>query len=286
MPPAAEQSEEETYSDHENALRTRDESAWFKRHPYGTFRKDTKPWDEWCPRWLGQQKLSFLRQWHHTSSNLLHELQDQPNTYVDRHPDMGPDSAADRPDRSYWPQQYKVWTTHGWQLVLTATATEPIWDLCERHHQLREQAASLSHTESRGIKRTSEISMDVDSYQNVVTTVLQQLLTQQQNGTIQLQNLPPSDQAHLIRTTIHQVTALPRRPEGLYNDTLSPLLATPSSYPSQAAPPTYFDNSLLMTPAATSSSPTTTPMHPQLAPNAFVTTSTEMALLEADDRDL
>ncbi|CAK9030192.1 unnamed protein product [Durusdinium trenchii] len=62
---------------------------------------------------------------------------------------------------------------------------------------------------SYGIKRTSEISMDVDSYQNVVTTVLQQSL-------------------------LFQVTALPRQPEGLYNDTLSPLLATPSSYPSQA----------------------------------------------------
>ena len=81
----AEQSEEETYSDQENALRDRDESAWFKRHPYGNFRKDTKPWDEWCPRWLGQQKLWFFRQWHHASNlppNLLHELQDHMLTVI------------------------------------------------------------------------------------------------------------------------------------------------------------------------------------------------------------
>ena len=160
-------------------------------------------------RWLGQQKLWFFRQWHHTS-NL-------PPNLLDRHPDTGPDSAADRPDRSYWPRKYKVWTTHGWQLVLTATATEHMGDLCEHHHQLHEQAAFLSYSESRGTKRTSDISVDVDSYQNVVTTVLQQLLTQQPDGTIQLQNLPPSDQAQLLRTTIHQVTALPRRPEGSYS---------------------------------------------------------------------
>ena len=148
MPPASDPFDEDTYSDQENALRTTDESAWFKRHPYGTHRQDTKPWNEWCSRWLAQQKL--CRQWNHTGNlppHLLHELQDQPNTYVDRHPDTGLSSAEHSPNRIYWPQHYKVWTTHGWQLVLTATATAPIWDLCEHHHRVHEEAALVSHSE-------------------------------------------------------------------------------------------------------------------------------------------
>lgn len=127
--------------------------------------------------------------------------------------------------------------------------------------------------------------MDADSYQNVVTTV-EQLLTQQPtDGAIFLQTLPPSDQERLIRTTI---PSSPHRPEGPYNDTLSPLLATPSSYPSQAAPPTYFDNSILVSSAATSSSPTTTSMPLHSTPNAFGTLRPPWTvdLLEADDQDL
>ena len=173
MPPQPDSIDEDTYSDQENALRNVDERAWFKRHPYGTHRQDTKPWDEWCSRWLGQQKLWFFRQWNHTSnlpSHLLDDLRDQPNTFVDLHPDTGPSSADHSPDRSYWPQRYKVWTTHGWQLVLTATATSPIWDLCERHRRVHEEAALVSNQELRGTKRSSELSIDIDRYQNAVNS--------------------------------------------------------------------------------------------------------------------
>ena len=77
MPPARDSIDEDTYSHQENALRNVDERAWFKRHPYGTHRQDTKPWGEWCSRWLGQQKLWFFQQWNHTSNlppHLLDEL--------------------------------------------------------------------------------------------------------------------------------------------------------------------------------------------------------------------
>ena len=117
-------------------------------------------------------------------------------------------------------------------------------------------AAHSPHHSPRGMKRPSDTSVDENLFQDLVTSVVQRLMTMQFDGTPLLQTLAPPDQQQLIRSTIHQLQPSPHRPDGSYCGSLSPMLTAPCSLPSQAAAPMYLDTSnITMASPATTSTP-------------------------------
>ena len=85
-----------------------------------------KPYEEWACRQCGPSRHWFYRSWfHHQTIRWDHEdipyLKSASGYFLDVH------------HSSYWHTQHCVWGTRGWQLVLPAIQSLPIWEACENY---------------------------------------------------------------------------------------------------------------------------------------------------------
>ena len=86
-----------------------------------------KPHEEWACRQCGPSRHWFYRSWfHYKTIRWGHEdvpdFKSASRYFLDVHPS------------SHWhTQHFRVWGTRGWQLVLPAVQSLPIWEACENY---------------------------------------------------------------------------------------------------------------------------------------------------------
>ena len=107
----------EDYTEHANQVHDRD---------HGSFHV-TNPHEEWACRHCGPSRYWFYRSWfHHKTIRWDHAdvsyFKSTPGYFLDQHP------------HSTWADQHlRARGTRGWQLVLGAIQSLPIWEACENY---------------------------------------------------------------------------------------------------------------------------------------------------------
>lgn len=174
---------------------------WQRWHHYW----NSHPWEEWVCRSLSEQRHWFYRSWSHLQTvpdtdTMLDYYRHTSNHYVDLHPD-------------FWgkPRYYRVWTTHGWQFVLTAMATEPIWQLCDSFEAATATQQAVLDSLPRGTKRQAVEALESQHLDRLVDSLVQRLLDFDISGNPALHGLTPMDQQHVIGSLIHQLARSPQK---------------------------------------------------------------------------
>ena len=138
-----------------------------------------------------------------------------------------------------------MWGTRGWQLVLSATQSLPIWTQCEQYETaLRAEeeriatAQQLSHTTAprRGQKRQAVDNLEHLSVQYQIEALLQNFAHLDVSKVSMLQGLPAPQQEQLISGVVHTLNSYRDELHQAYQPD-DPLLHPGHSTAASSAPP-------------------------------------------------
>ena len=165
-----------------------------------------EPFEEWACRRNHNIRYWFYRAWfHHKTLPWDHEdighYKSATGYFLDDHP------------ASQWPSIYsRVWGTRGWQLVLSATQSLPIWTQCEQYEAaLRAEEERIAAAQQlnpaipprRGQKRQAVDNLEHLSVQYQIENLLQNFAHLDVSKVSMLQGLPPPQQEQLINGVVH-----------------------------------------------------------------------------------
>ena len=172
-----------------------------------------KPYEEWACRQCGPPRHWFYRSWFHYKTlrwnhDDIEYYKSASGYFLDTHP------------ASYWhTAYYRVWGTRGWQLVLPATQSLPIWEQCEKYEEAlrleQERLAAetnpvMSDTTTtalpRGRKRQAVDNLEHLNVQYQLETLLQNFSQLDVSQTPMLKGLPAPAQHQLIDGVLHTLT--------------------------------------------------------------------------------
>ena len=201
-----------------------------------------EPFEEWACRRSHNERYWFYRAWfHHKTLPWDHEdigyYKSATGYFIDDHP------------ASHWPSIFsRVWGTRGWQLVLSATSSLPIWTQCERYEAaLRAEEERIaaeeerlaatqqfSHTPAprRGQKRQAVDNLEHLNVQYQIEALLHNFSQLDVSKVPMLQGLPAPQQEQLITGVVHTLTTYrdelhqSYRPDDPPGHSLRPLLTT------------------------------------------------------------
>ena len=181
-------------------------------HAHGSF-PVAKPYEEWARRQCGPSRHWFYRSWfHHQTLRWNHDYipyyKSASGYFIDVHP------------ASYWhTEHFRVWGTRGWQLVLPATQSLPIWEACvnyedalrcEEERLAAENNPVMSDTTAtappRGRKRQAVDNLEHLNAQYQLETLLQNFSQMDVSQTPMLRGLPAPEQRQLVDGVVHTLT--------------------------------------------------------------------------------
>ena len=227
--PRSENQYNEDYTDYARQIHNSTHGAW----------PVAEPFEEWACRRCHQLRYWFYRAWFHHKTlpwdhNDIEYYKSATGYFIDDHP------------ASQWPSIYsRVWGTRGWQLVLSATQSLPIWTQCERYEAaLRAEeesiaaAQQLSHTPAhrRGQKRQAVDNLEHLSVQYQVEALLQNFSQLDVSKVPLLQGLPAPQQEQLLSGVVHTLTTYREELHQACQPHEPPLHPDRSSAASSAAP--------------------------------------------------
>ena len=208
-----------------------------------------EPFEEWSCRRSHNERFWFYRAWfHHKTLPWDHYdieyYKSATGYFIDDHP------------ASHWPSTFsRVWGTLGWQLVLSATSSLPIWEQCETYEgALRVEEERIAAEEARfaatqqlednpvprrGQKRQAIENLEHLNVQYQVEALLRNFSHLDVSKVPMLQGLPAPQQEQLITGVVHTLTTYRDELHQTYRPDDPPgHLSASSSAPPDHFPPT------------------------------------------------
>ena len=175
-----------------------------------------EPFEEWACRRSHNERFWFYRAWFH------HKTLPWDHYDIEYYKSATGYFIDDRP-ASHWPSIFsRVWGTRGWQLVLSATSSLPIWEQCETYEaalraeeeRIAAEEASFAATQQlddnpvprRGQKRQAIESLEHLNVQYQIEALLHNFAQLDVSKVPMLQGLPAPQQEQLITGVVHTLT--------------------------------------------------------------------------------
>ena len=167
------------------------------------------PREEWTCRGFGKVKHWFYRAWFHEKTIAWD------HTDVDYYKHTNSFFTDQHPYSSWSDYHYRVWPTRGWQLVLGATPSLPVWAACERWEQalykeeqqlLAQQQRPPPDAHPRGVKRQAVDNLEHERVDLLIQSMIQRFTDMDVSGNPAL-HLTPEKQHQLIDGLVHNLSS-------------------------------------------------------------------------------
>ena len=242
--PRADNQYNQDYTEYANQVHNRDHGSFHVANPH----------EEWACRNYGPSRYWFYRAWfHHKTIRWDHDdvpyYKSTPGYFLGPHP------------YSTWADQHlRVWGTRGWQLVVGAIQSLPIWEACENYENAilaEEQGlaeenrlaaqSSAPAAHPRGLERQAVDNIEHTRVEYLLENLLQdfsQLDVSQSPG---LRHLPAPQQQQLIQGLKYTLTSY----QDEFSQALNQQEPLPNSDLPTDTPSAPSGHELPITPAAT-----------------------------------